>query len=298
MCCKIKNAITRYSQFQISVAKADLHIHTTASDGHSTPEEIVKSARKHKLEIIAITDHDTIRGYQQAREVAREFDDIQLLPGVEITSDFNGSECHLLAYCFDPKHPSIKKMLARHYRSRLERGKWIIEQLSKEGLDLDIEEVKAEANGGNIGRPHIASVLVDKGYVASFKEAFIRYLSDQSLGDIYNEYHSHHEVIQIVREAGGAVVVAHPGNLYTDEELEKLVEAGVDGIEFLHPSHDYQTQKHIEEFAEQHNLLTTGGSDFHGGNQEYQKFFGVVTINTKYVHRLIRMTKQRKKIKV
>lgn len=280
------------------MAKADLHIHTTASDGNSTPEEIVKSARKHKLKVISITDHDTIRGYRKAREVARTYDDIRVLPGVEITADFNGSECHLLAYCFDPDHSAVRKLLVQHYYSRLERGKWIINQLSKEGFELDIEEVKAEANGGNIGRPHIAAVLVEKGYVASFKEAFIRYLSDDSLGKIYNEYNSYHEVIRIIKSAGGAIIIAHPGNLYGENELEELVEAGVDGIEFIHPSHDYSTQKRIEEFAKKHNLLVTGGSDFHGGNQEYQKFFGVVTINTKYVDRLVRMTEQRKEIRV
>lgn len=279
------------------MAKADLHIHTTASDGHSTPQQIINNAEKHNLEIISITDHDTIRGYRKAVEAAEDTD-ITLLPGVEITSDFNGRECHLLAYCFDPDHSVITQLLAQHYRSRLERGKWIVNELRNKGLDIDINEVKAEANGSNIGRPHIASVLIDKGYVASFKEAFIRYLSDQSLGSIYNEYYSHHKVIDSVKEAGGAVVVAHPGNLYSDDELEELVEAGVDGIEFIHPSHDYERQKQIEEFAENHNLLKTGGSDFHGGDKEYQKFFGVVTINIKYVHRLIRLTDQRKALKV
>lgn len=279
------------------MAKADLHIHTTASDGHSSPAEIVKSAHEHKLDIISITDHDTIRGYREARKTAEELD-IRLLPGVEITAAFNGRECHLLAYCFDPVHPKIKNLLAQHYRSRLARAKWIIDQLSRKGLKLDIDEVKAEARGGILARPHIAAVLVDKGYVASFKEAFIRYLSDESLGDIYNEYHSHHKVIKTVKEAGGAVVVAHPGNIYSEDELETLVDAGIDGIEFIHPSHDYQTQKSIEQFAEKHNLLITGGSDFHGGDKKYKKFFGVVTVNTKYVHRLIRMTQKRKEIKV
>jgi predicted metal-dependent phosphoesterase TrpH len=279
------------------MSKADLHIHTTASDGHSTPTEIVQSAHKHKLEIISITDHDTIRGYQQALETAEKLN-IQLLPGVEITADFKGRECHLLAYCFDPTHPAINELLAQHCRSRLERAKWIINRLSEEGFDLSIEEVKAEANGGILARPHIASVLIDKGYVASFKEAFIRYLSDESLGTIYNEYHSHHKVIETVKEAGGALVVAHPGNIYGKDELEVLVDAGIDGIESIHPSHDYQTQKRIEQFADKHNLLMTGGSDFHGGNEEYKKFFGVVTINTKYVNRLINMTRKRKKIKV
>lgn len=279
------------------MAKADLHIHTTASDGNSTPQQIIKNAEKHKLDIIAITDHDTIRGYQIAEPIAAE-KNISLLPGVEITSDFNGRECHLLAYCFDPDHVAISKLLAQHYHSRLERGKWIVHELSKKGLDVDIEEVKAEANGSNIGRPHIASVLINKGYVASFKEAFIRYLSDQSLGQIYNEYYSHHKVIESVKKAGGAVVLAHPSNLYSEDELNELVEAGIDGIEFIHPSHDYDRQKQIEAFAEKHRLLKTGGSDFHGGDKEYQKFFGVVTINTKYVHQLIRLTDQRKALKV
>ena len=279
------------------MAKADLHIHTVASDGHMSPENVVRNAHKHKIDTIAITDHDTIRGYRQALETAEEVG-IELLPGVEITSDFNGRECHLLAYCFDPGHKAINSLLADQYLSRLKRGKWIINELSKEGLDLDIDEVKAEANGGNIGRPHIAAVLIDKGYVASFKEAFIRYLSDESLGTIENEYYSHHEVIETVKKAGGAAIIAHPGNLYNEEELEELVESGVDGIEYIHPSHDYDTQKRIEAFADRHKLLKTGGSDFHGGDKEYQKFFGVVTINTKYVERLKRMTKQRKEISV
>lgn len=279
------------------MAKADLHIHTNASDGRSTPQQILQRASEHKLDIIAITDHDTIRGYKEARNVIGDYD-VELLSGAEITADFNGRECHLLAYCFSPDHPAINKLIATHYHSRLERAKWIIGQLAQEGLDLDIGEVKAEANGANVGRPHIASVLVDKGYVASYKEAFIRYLSDEALGKIHNEYYTHHEVIEAVKEAGGVIVIAHPGNLYSEDELEELVAAGIDGIEFLHPSHDYQTQKRIEQFAAAHNLLTTGGSDFHGSDKDYQKFFGVVTVNTKYVHQLKRLADQRKELMV
>lgn len=279
------------------MAKADLHIHTLESDGNMSPVDVVRLANKHGLEIISITDHDTVRGYWKALETAEELD-INLLAGVEITSDFKGRESHLLAYCFDPEHEAIETLMAEHHKSRLERGKWIVGQLSKEGLDLDIEEVKAEAKGANIGRPHIAAVLVDKGYVASYKEAFIRYLSDSALGKIQNGYYDYRQAIQAVKEAGGAVVIAHPGNMYSNEELEDLVAAGVDGIEFIHPSHDYATQQRIEKFAEKHQLLVTGGSDYHGGNDDYQKFFGIVTLNTKYVHRLIRMTEQRKKITV
>lgn len=279
------------------MGKADLHIHTNASDGRMEPEEIVRQAVRHNLEVIAITDHDTIDGYRKARQAAEEAE-VKLLPGVEITADFEGREVHLLAYCFDPEDTHFNKMLFDHYHSRLQRGKWILNQLSKEGFELDIGEVKAEAQGGNIGRPHIAAVLVNKGYVASFKEAFIRYLSDDALGNIYNEYYSHEEVISTVKKAGGATVIAHPGNLYNGEELEALVEVGVDGIETIHPSHEYETQQEISAFAKKHNLLVTGGSDFHGGDKSYQKFFGVVTIHTRYVHRLETMAKKRKKLSI
>lgn len=262
------------------------------------PGDVIQQAIKHKLDVIAITDHDTLKGYRKARETAAKTEDIRLLPGIEITADFNDRECHLLAYDFDPDHHAILKLTRDHYQSRLKRARWIIDQLLQKGFNIDIEEVKAEANGGNIGRPHIAAVLLGKGYVGSFKEAFIRYLSDQKLGTIYNEYYTHHKVIETVKKAGGAVIIAHPGKLYRNNELEQLVEAGVDGIEAIHPSHDYQTQKRIEKFADHHKLLITGGSDFHGGVKKYQKYFGIVTINTKYVFRLLRLTNQRKEMMV
>ncbi|HEX6981655.1 MAG TPA: PHP domain-containing protein [Balneolaceae bacterium] len=279
------------------MGKADLHIHTVASDGRMKPEDVVAYALRHKLDIISITDHDTIKGYRKAKDAAAKTD-LELIPGVEITARFSQRECHLLAYCFDPDHESIALLLKNHYHARIKRAKWIIKQLSKKGLDVSIDEVRAEAGAGNVGRPHIAAVLVEKGYVASFKEAFIRYLSDQQLGVIYSEYHNHYEVIEAVKEASGAVVIAHPGNLYSEEELKMLTDAGVDGIETIHPSHNYETQKRIENFAAEHNLLMTGGSDFHGGEQEYQRFFGIVTIHSRQVQHLIRLTDQRKKMTV
>lgn len=277
------------------MGKADLHIHTTASDGRMSPEAVLRNAKETGVDTIAITDHDTIRGYQKAKPLAVDYG-IDLISGIEISSDFNGRECHLLAYFFDADDPEIKKMVARQYNSRLKRAKWIINELSKEGLDVDIGEVKAEANGSHLGRPHIAAVLVDKGYVSSFKSAFIRYLSDEALGQIYNEYYTHKEVIDTVKGAGGAVVIAHPGRLYSNEELELLSDAGVDGIEFMHPSHNYETQQRIADFADEHKLLKTGGSDFHGADGGNLRYFGVITLNTKFVERMRRMTRQRKKI--
>ncbi|NGP77223.1 PHP domain-containing protein [Balneolaceae bacterium YR4-1] len=279
------------------MGKADLHIHTTASDGNSTPAEIVKLAAEQNLEVISITDHDSIAGLEEALEAAREFG-IEVIPGSEITATYEEREAHLLAYGFDVNHSGFRKLMRGHRKARVDRGKWILKQLSLEGFELDINEVRAEANGSNIGRPHIAAVMVSKGYVASFKEAFIRYLSNQQLGVIPSDYYTHDEVIDTVKAAGGATIIAHPGQMYSEKELEGLVEAGVDGIEVIHPSHNYELQKKMEGFAEKHDLLSTGGSDFHGQSQDYQKYFGVVTISTEKVNRMKRMINQRKNMLV
>lgn len=279
------------------MGKADLHIHTTASDGNSTPAQIVERAIDQKLEIISITDHDTIAGLEEAKEAAAD-KNIEIMPGAEITASFDEREAHLLAYGFDPDNQDFKKLLFGHKKARVARGKWILEELSREGLDLDIDEVRAEAKGSNIGRPHIAAVLINKGYVASFKEAFIRYLSNQQLGVIPSDYYSCTDVIETVKQAGGAVIVAHPGHMYSDDELDRLVEAGVDGIEVVHPGHNYQLQKKMEAYADRNNLLVTGGSDFHGGSQDYQKYFGVATISTEKVNKMKKMLNQRKEMLV
>ena len=279
------------------MGKADLHIHTTASDGNSTPTEIVKLASEQKLDVISITDHDSIAGLEEAMDAAEKLG-IEVSPGTEITALYEEREAHLLAYGFDTDNTDFNKLMMGHRKARVERGKWILDKLSREGLDLDMDEVRAEANGSNIGRPHIAAVLISKGYVASFKEAFIRYLSNQQLGIIPSDYFSLEDVIETVKAAGGATVIAHPGQMYSEDELEELVKAGIDGIEVVHPSHNYELQKKMEAFADRHNLLSTGGSDFHGQSQEYQKYFGVITISTEKVNRMKRMINQRKNMLV
>ena len=279
------------------MGKADLHIHTTASDGRLAPEQVGPLASENGLDVIAITDHDTIKGYFPAREAAQEAG-VEVLPGVELTCDFNGRESHLLAYCFEVEDPGIKRLLAAHRKARLDRMEWIVEQLAQQGLEIDKEEVRAEAGGGNVGRPHVASVLVKKGYVGSAKEAFIRYLGNHALGPIQSYYVSHQKAIECVKDAGGAVVLAHPGVLYSQHELEEWVDAGLDGLEVVHPSHDYNRQKKFKEMADQHNLLKTGGSDYHGDGEGYLRHFGVINMSLTQVEKLKRMTHQRKQISV
>lgn len=277
------------------MAKADLHIHSSVSDGTLSPAEVVKECRNHNLELIALTDHDSIQGVREARETGNRIG-IEVMAGTEITSNYRNEESHILAYDFNPDDKGLNELLNSHNKARLRRGKWVIEQLGKQGLELDIEEARAEANWSTLGRPHIASVLINKGYVASFKEAFIRYLSDAKLGPIPNHYTDYREVIEVVREAGGATVLAHPGRHYDADDLKKFAGAGIDGIEVIHPSHRYKVQKRLKEFAGRYNLLETGGSDFHGGNRDYQPYLGLVTISMEKVLKLTRLTKQRKQL--
>lgn len=275
--------------------KADLHIHTTCSDGRISPEDAVIVASERKLAALSITDHDTFEAYHLALPKAKELD-IELIPGVEVTSSYNNREAHLLAYYFDVESDQFNRLLLKQKVSRRERIKGIIGTLSESGIDVQYEEVRAEANGANIGRPHLANVLVKKGYVGNFMEAFTRYLSTERLGEIDQDYPDYKDVIRTVKEAGGACILAHPGKLYSQEELQQFIEAGIDGFECIHPSHNFTLQKMLTELVEKNALLLTGGSDYHGGVERAHIHFGVVSVASKHVEKMKRMTNQRKKI--
>lgn len=275
--------------------KADLHIHTLHSDGRMTPKEVIEWAVEKNLSMISITDHDTYEGYFEAKEAAEDTD-IECIPGVEITTNFNGRECHLLAYNFETDTNYLEKFLKNQKNARKDRIKGIINTIKAKGVLVDYDEVWAEANGANIGRPHLARVLVNKGYAGNVNEAFIRYLSDKQLGSISNNYPDYKEVIQIVKNVGGACLIAHPGRMYNETEIEEFIGSGIDGLECIHPSHNWESQKKFTEICEQRSLLMTGGSDCHDKKGVGYSHFGVVTIATKYVNSMLRMTEQRKKI--
>ena len=275
--------------------KADLHIHTIYSDGKLQPADAVRIAKEKKLSSLSITDHDTYQGYFEAKVEADKLD-IELIPGVEITSTIGDKEAHILAYYFDTDTSYLANFLTTQKKARKERIKGIIHTINKNGLDIDYDEVWAEANGANIGRPHVARVLKQKGYVQNVKEAFIRYLSNQKLGSIENTYPDYREVIEIIKNVGGASIVAHPGRLYNSDEIKLFIDAGIDGFECIHPSHNFNLQKKFTELCEENALLMTGGSDTHDAITARYSHFGLVTVAYKHVEKMKRMTEQRKKI--
>ncbi|MEX2600985.1 MAG: PHP domain-containing protein [Balneolaceae bacterium] len=274
------------------MAKADLHTHTTASDGFCSPKQLIELAASRSLNSLAITDHDTIQGYLDARPFAEEHQ-IRLLPGVEVSTRWEGREVHLLGYSFEPDNEPLVQLLRLQRKARRERVKQILDQLRKKGVEITMDEVVAESNGGTIGRPHVAEVLIRKRIVSSFPEAFIRYLGSNILEKLEAGYAEITDVIRVIREAGGATSLAHPGRMYSRNETEGLLELGLDGIECIHPSHHYDQQKQYLELAERENLLITGGSDFHGKHDGYTPYFGIVTLSDSRVNELARMARRR-----
>jgi 3',5'-nucleoside bisphosphate phosphatase len=277
------------------LGKADLHIHSNASDGQLPPGKLLRKIKEKGLSTVSITDHDTIRGYLEAKKTASELG-LELIPGVEITTAWNKREVHLLAYNFQDDDEEFLLLLNRHKRARRQRMHSIVDELKKKGVDIDYDEVRAVSKNGNIGRPHAATVLIKKGYVASVPEAFIRYLSADKIEHIKTNYAGIEEVVEAVKNAGGILSLAHPGPLYSDDDLKHLLAYGLDGLECIHPSHSFSVQKKFTDLARSRNLLITGGSDYHGtGKSEYDPFLGIVTLSQRHVESLKRTSQNRQK---
>jgi predicted metal-dependent phosphoesterase TrpH len=252
--------------------RIDLHAHTTHSDGTLRPADLMRLAAESGLRALAVTDHDTTSGWAEAREAGRSYG-VELIPGAEITARFPSRAMHLLAYGFDDREPSLVEMLREIRGGRDARNPRIVARLVELGMSVTMDEVRAEAAGEVIGRPHIARVLVRRGYVPDTRAAFQRFLKDGGPAFFPAESVEPGEVIAGVRRAGGAVVVAHPRQLRLgspaayDALVKDLAAAGMAGVEVLHPSHDAEHRALFRRTAEAHGLVPSAGSDFHGANK-------------------------------
>jgi predicted metal-dependent phosphoesterase TrpH len=234
-----------------------------------TPEEVVSRAGEVGLKAVAITDHDTTAGVEAALEAGRKLG-ILVVPGIEISTEWREEEVHVLGYWLDYRHPWLQQRLARRREGRLRRARKIVQRLSEFGLEISWDRVLDLAGGAAIGRPHIAMAMVEKGYAASLEEAFRRYLDRGAPGYVPRTPLSPAEAADIVRRAGGAPVLAHPGLLKKREILVELLEIDLVGLEVYYPGHDAETTAWLEKVAVERGLLLTGGSDFHGyGGEGY-----------------------------
>ncbi len=248
----------------------DLHIHTTASDGTFTPEQVVRMAKRKGFTLVSVTDHDTMGGVKEALAAGRECN-VEVIPGVEISAGVE-MEVHMLGYGMSPDHPRMVAMMEDMKRARVERMVAIIDNLKGMGIDITQEEVEALADGA-IGRPHIARVLIAHGVATDVRDAFRRYIGKGA--PAYAERRKLHsaDVIRNIRAAGGVPVLAHGGLLKVTETelnlwLDEMVKAGLMGLECYHNAHKFHHVRMLRGMAQDRGLLITGGSDFHGATRK------------------------------
>jgi len=251
------------------MGNVDLHLHTTASDGVMTPSQIVNYAKSKGLLAIAITDHDTIEGLEEGL-LEGERIGLEVIPGIEISAEHSPGSMHLLGFFLDIHDPILKERLGYLQRARAERNPRMAEKLNKLGIDITFDEVLKASGGGQVGRPHFAQVLLEKGYVRSFQEAFERFLKKGASAYVEKMRFAAEESIHFINEANGVAVLAHPNTLQVNgySELEnlilRLVKRGLRGIEAYYPEHSALEVAQYKTLAERHGLLVTGGTDYHG----------------------------------
>lgn len=243
--------------------RIDLHVHTTASDGQLSPAEVVHLALQIGLAAIAITDHDTTEGVTEALETASGTS-LRLIPGVEISADFPGTEVHILGYYLDHKHPDLVRKLTFSRDSRLDRAQRMVRKLAQMGIALDWGRVQQIAGDGAVGRPHIARALLERGYVASTGEAFARYIGRNGPAYTDRRKMSPGEAVETILAAGGLPVLAHP--LQITSLIPELTGLGLAGVEVYYPGYGPEEVDLLLNLAAKHGLVATGGSDFHGGD--------------------------------
>lgn len=242
---------------------ADLHLHSHYSDGTFKPEEIVARAKKQGLGAIALTDHDTVEGCEMmTSECARE--GIEFVVGTELTSEHKDNELHILAYFVDPKNERLLREIAKFQIVRQDRIRDMVARINALGVPLKAEDVFALANCKSPGRPHVARTLVRHGQCRTLDEAFERFLKKGRPAWVPKSKMSALDAIELIHQAGGLAVLAHPGLNRNDQSIPDLVVAGLDGIECFHTKHPPATAQHYLAIAAKHNLLITGGSDCHG----------------------------------
>jgi predicted metal-dependent phosphoesterase TrpH len=266
----------------------DLHMHTTASDGRSTPEELVNQAYEAGIRTMSVTDHDTMGGVARAAAAATERG-MTFVPGIEITSVHGGKDVHVLAYFLPSLSEALRDLLAEQRRNRLERARLIAERLAAVGAPIDMDalmQAGAALGGKSLARPQIAQALIAAGHASSVAEAFEKYLSEDGPAYVPHRGASPADVVDLIGQAGGVSSLAHPGYTKKDEIIPDLVTAGLAAIEAYHSSHDAEMVKRYLAVAHTHGLAITGGSDFHGVGTRRSEFFGVTNLPAEEFERL------------
>jgi predicted metal-dependent phosphoesterase TrpH len=273
--------------------RADLHLHTTASDGKLTPQELVRQAVELKLDVIAITDHDSVGGISPALEVAKSFPQLMVIPGVEINTDVPKGEVHILGYFINYCDPEFNHALEELRNSRYERGKKMVARLAEIGVHIDWGRVLGLVGEGSVGRPHIAQAMLERGYISSLQEAFTKYIGRNGPAYVERKKLLPIEAVKLVTNAGGLPVLAHPADIESLEPfILELKRAGMVGIEIYYNGYASKTIDQLKRLAKKHNLVACGGSDYHGLDDSIGASMGSVDVPRESVEQLVSLSKQ------
>ncbi|HBG60886.1 MAG: hypothetical protein A2Y03_09200 [Omnitrophica WOR_2 bacterium GWF2_38_59] len=264
---------------------ADLHIHTNYSDSTLTPFEVVEQAYKNDIYCISITDHDTFEGVALAIEAAKKYG-IEVISGIELSSVLNGKDVHILGYLFDHVNEEFTNRLMCMQDTRVGRMQKMINKLKDLGIDnIELEEVCNLAETRSVGRPHLALMLKQKGWVSEVREAFDKYIAEGAPAYFPKYKQTPYEAIQLINEMGGVAVLAHPMITKIDEMIPGLVKEGLKGIEVYYPNVSSTIVEFYEGLAAKHGLVATGGSDSHG-NAKKDIFIGKIKVAYSQVDQL------------
>jgi len=265
----------------------DLHMHSTFSDGTLSVRDLIDHCHEKGLAAIAITDHDNIDSYEEGREYAESLG-MELIPGVELSSNADGSDIHILGYLFDHTHLRLNQTLVELRARRRIRAMEIVRRLEEHGISLSYDRVAARAHGGSIGRAHIAAQLLEEEYVATFQEAFNKYLGNDAelMHEVDTVKLTPDEAIRLILEAGGIPVLAHPAKTNRDDLLDRLVDSGLMGIETYCHGQSQATYHKYREYARKHRLICSGGADFHVRRQDGRNSPGSLNVPYKVLDML------------
>ncbi len=242
---------------------ADLHIHTQYSDSTLSPQDVVTEALERQLSCVAITDHDTVKGVKPTQQAAAN-SELEVIAAIELSSELQGKDIHILGYFLDCDNEALKSALSKMRSARVKRIQEMIEKLKTFGVNnVGLEDVCA-LSLDSVGRPHLAAVLKEKGWVSSIPEAFQKYLGEDCPVYVSKYKISPFDAITLIKEAKGLAVMAHPMATSRDELIPSLIEAGLQGIEAYYPNYSDTAIQYYLGIAKKHNLLVTGGSDGHG----------------------------------
>jgi len=276
------------------VGQVDLHLHSTASDGKFSPADIVRKAAGLGLQAIALTDHDSIDGIIPALEAAKVHPELKVIPGVEISTDMPEGQAHVLGYFLDYKSRKLKSALERFRNSREIRARGMVAKLGDLGVNIDWQRVREIAGEGSVGRPHIAEAMLEKKYITSFNEAFNKYIGQNGPAYVEREKMTPAEAVELILSVKGLPVLAHP---FTVNEPEAMIinlkKAGLIGVEAYYKDYSDDQIVFLAGLADKYSLVATGGTDYHGIDDNNEVMMGGVAVPAEAVEQLTAMADMR-----